>query len=399
MNPWQEMKRALDEMEAADLRRRPMTLESACGPYVAIGGRRVLCLCSNDYLGLANDPAVKAAAIEAIGRWGVGAGASRLVSGTSRLHVELERRLAAFKGAEAAVLANTGYVANHLAITALAGAGDLILGDKLNHASIVDAAMFSGARYRTYPHGSLERLQGLLVRHRGKHRRCLIVTDSLFSMDGDVAPLREMAELKKRFDAQLLIDEAHATGVLGNGGKGAAELLGVEEDIDVTVGTLSKAVGALGGFIAGPEVLIDTIRNAGRAYVFTTALPPAICAAAIAALEIIRNEPQRRQRLLRMAENLRQRLNRAGLDTGESVSQIIPILIGRAGDAVRASQGLFEQGFFVPAIRPPTVPRGTSRLRVSLSAVHDQNDLDRFAKAVSPLLPGEGRPQADRPGV
>jgi len=373
------MKAALDALGAADLLRAPAVVESACGPKVVVAGRQVVCLCGNDYLGLACDPAVKAAASEAIGQWGVGAGASRLVSGTTTLHVELERRLADFKGAEAAIVTPTGWMANHVAIHALAGAGDLILSDKLNHASIIDAAMSSGARVRTYAHRDVRRAEALLERHRREHRRCLIVTDSLFSMDGDFAPLGELVELKNRHDAMLLIDEAHATGVFGEHGRGVAELLGVERDIDATVGTLSKAIGALGGFVAGPRALIETICNTGRAFMFTTALPPALCAAAMAAIQIIRDEPRRRSDLLQLAQVLRLRLSGAGFQIGNSVSQIIPVIIGGAPEAVRVSKALLEEGFLVPAIRPPTVPKGSSRLRVSLSAKHEQDDLRRFA--------------------
>jgi len=398
---WQDMQAHLDALAAAGLIRRPCVVESASGPRVVIGGREVVCLCGNDYLGLANDPAVKAAAVEAVGKFGVGAGASRLVSGTSGLHVELERRLAAFKGSESAVVTPTGYMANHVAIHALAGRKDMILCDKLNHASIIDAALACGARVRTYGHCDAARLKTLLERHRGQHRRCLIVTDSLFSMDGDLAPLAEIVRLKKLFDAQLLVDEAHATGVLGEHGRGAGELLGVEREIDATVGTLSKALGAMGGFVAGPGVLIETIRNAGRAFMYTTALPPAICAAAIQALEIVQKEPQRRRKLLEMSRNVRERLGALNgfcdarqtassdpgpvAEKGESsriATQIIPVIIGDATKALEVSGRLLEAGFLVPAIRPPTVPKGTSRLRVSLSAAHERADLDRFVETL-----------------
>ena len=377
------MQSALGDLEAAGLLRTPAVVADACGPRTSVDGREVVCLCSNDYLALANDPAVRAATIEAIERWGVGAGASRLVSGTTDLHVKLETRLAAFKNAPAAVVTPTGWMANHAAIHALTGSGDLIICDKLNHASILDAATSSGARVRTFPHRRVDRLEQLLARHRSRHRRCLIVTDSLFSMDGDLAPLRQIVELKSHFDAQLLIDEAHATGVFGADGRGVAEAMGVEDQIDATVGTLSKAFGSLGGFVAGPKVLIDTIRNTGRAFIYTTAPPPALCAGAIKALEIIEHEPHRRTALLAKAGELRSQLTRMGTDTGNSQSQIIPVIVGSADTTVRLSQRLLERGFFVPAIRPPTVPRGTARLRVSLSSAHDPDDLAAFADALS----------------
>ena len=383
------MQKHLEELARADLLRQEKVLQSPAGPTVSIAGRNVVCLCANDYLGLANDPAVQAAAIEAIRRWGVGAAASRLVSGTSYLHVQLQEALARFKQTESAIVTSTGWAANQVAIHALAGSGDLILCDKLNHASIIDAALSSAARVRTYGHCDLGRLEDLLKRHRGDHRRCLIVTDSLFSMDGDLAPLRELAELKQRYDAQLLIDEAHATGVLGDAGRGAAELLGVEGQVDAVVGTLSKAIGAMGGFVAGPQVLIDTIRNSGRPYVYTTAIAPALCGAALAALQIIQTQPQRRTKLLAMAGRLRDALQKAGFDLGQSNSQIIPVMVGEAGQAVRMSRCLLEAGFFVPAIRPPTVPKGKSRLRVSLSSAPDERDLDGFVRTIRQLRTAE----------
>jgi len=382
------MRAALADLESADLLRRPAVIESACGARVTVGGREVVCLCGNDYLGLAGDPAVREAAIQAVRKWGVGAGASRLVSGTTSLHAELEGRLGLFKGTEAAIVTPTGWMANLVAIHALAGKGDLILCDKLDHASILDAALSSGAAVRTFAHRDVDRLEALLGRLRSRHRRCLIVTDSLFSMDGDLAPLGKLVETKERFDAQLLIDEAHATGVLGAGGRGAAELLGVEARIDATVGTLSKAVGALGGFVAGPGVLIETIRNTGRAFIFTTALPPALCAAALKALEIIETQPQRRRRVLELAEGLRADLHAGGLSTLDSTAQIIPVVIARAGEALRFSRQLLEAGFLVPAIRPPTVPRGASRLRVSLCAAHQASDLERFVAALAEAARG-----------
>lgn len=376
------MAEALDALAAADLLRRPVVVDSAVGPQIRLDGRDVICLCSNDYLSLAADPAVRDSAIRAVEKWGVGAGASRLISGTTRLHAELEGALAAFKGTAAAVVTTTGWMANHAALAVLAGAGDLVLCDKLNHASILDAAAACGATMRTFGHRDAGRLAKLLDRLRGRYRRCVIATDSLFSMDGDLAPLSELVELKRRYDALLMIDEAHATGVLGANGRGAAELAGVEEQIDVTVGTLSKALGALGGFVAGTRELIDTITNTARAYVYTTALPPALCAAAAEALRIVQTQPQRRQRVLELAGKLRDRLHEAGFDTGDSVSQIIPIVIGSPTEALRISHRLLEAGFLVPAIRPPTVPRGRSRLRVSLCAAHQASDLERFVAAL-----------------
>jgi 8-amino-7-oxononanoate synthase len=388
MGIWDDMQRALEEAGASGLRRRLREVESPCGPRIRLEGREAVCLSSNDYLGLAADERVKRAAVEAVGLWGLGAGASRLLSGTTPLHRRLEAELAALKGAEAALVLPTGWMANAVAVHALAGRGDLVLCDKLSHASLLDAAASSGATLRTFPHRDLRRAGDLLDRLRARHRRCLLATDSLFSMDGDLAPLADLCDLKDRYDALLLVDEAHATGVLGERGAGAAEMLGVQSRVDASVGTLSKALGALGGFVAGRGVLIDTIINSGREFIFTTALPAAICAAALEALVIVRREPLRRRRLLELAEILRRRLRAIGVSTGESVSQIIPILVGEAAEAARWGRRLLEEGFFVPAIRPPSVPRGASRLRVSLRCDHDQNDLDRFAEAVGRATKG-----------
>lgn len=387
MSIWDDMSAELERMAAAGLLRRPVTLESAIGPRVRLDGREVVCLCSNDYLCLADDPEVKQAAAEAVATWGVGSGASRLVCGTSTVHRELERRLAHFKHAQDAVVTSTGWMANAAAVRTLAGAGDLVLCDKLNHASILDAARSSGAQMRTYPHRDMGRLAAMLGRRRSQYCRCLIVTDSLFSMDGDLAPLRELVELKKRFDAQLLIDEAHATGVLGENGRGAAELLGVEGEIDATVGTLSKALGCLGGFVAGPAPLIDLIRNTARPYIYTTAPPAALCAAAVRALEIVQSQPQRRRTVLARGELLRSLLRGAGISTLDSCSQIVPVVVGEAGAAVELSRRLLDAGFLVPAIRPPTVAPGTSRLRISLCSGHEDADVKRLVAALGACLP------------
>jgi 8-amino-7-oxononanoate synthase len=313
----------------------------------------------------------------------VGAGASRLVCGTTTAHIDLQDALARFKKAEAAIVTSTGWQANACALSVLVREGDLVLSDKLNHASILDAARHSGATLRTYPHNDTRRLVSLLDKLRPNHRRCVIVTDGLFSMDGDVAPLAELVEVKKRYDAVLMVDDAHATGVLGANGRGSAELAGVEGDVDVTVGTLSKALGGLGGFVAGPRVLIEMIFNVARPFIYTTAPPPAMCVAAAKALEIVQREPQRRAICLANAEGLRRALRSAGLDVGASSTQIIPIIIGDTDKALSLSRRCFEAGFLVPAIRPPTVPPNSSRLRVTVMATHDWKDLARFAAVVA----------------
>ncbi len=381
-----DLQAVLDDLAARQLLRSPAVLSSPVGPAVTVDGRELVCFCSNDYLGLAGDETVKAAAIEAIEQWGVGAGASRLVCGTTDLHRRLEGRLAQFKQTEAALVTSTGWMANQAAISALAGAGDLILCDKLDHASILDAARSSGAVMRTYTHRDIERLERLLRRHRGEHKRCLIVTDSVFSMDGDLAPLNELVALKRRYDARLLIDEAHATGVLGESGRGAAELLGVEDGIDAVVGTLSKALGGLGGFIAGPGAFIDVLRSTSRPYIYTTAPPASLAVASLESLRIIREEPQRRTYLLQLADWLRCELAQRGLNTLGSASQIIPVLIGPAEKALAIAAQLLDAGFLIPAIRPPTVPPNTSRLRISLSSAHTQEDLAPLPDLLKQLI-------------
>ncbi len=388
MDKMQNIRKKLDELQAADLIRKPITLESAAGASVASGGRELLCFSSNDYLGLANDPAVRAESRDALSKWGLGSGASRLICGTMEPHVQLERALAKFECCEAVAVTTTGWLANHAAIGALAGPGDLVLCDKLNHASIIDAIAACGARLRTYRHCDAEHLREILGKHRSQYRQCLITTDSLFSMDGDLAPLVEIAKLKRKYDAMLMIDEAHATGAWGKTGRGIAELLGVETDVDVTVGTLSKAIGALGGFVAGSAELIELIRNTARPYIYTTALPPAICAAACKSLEIIRDEPARREKLQASAKYLRETLAQAGLNTLNSTSQIIPVVIGSAAQAQAVSQELLACGFLIPAIRPPTVRPGSSRLRISISAKHTQANLTSLAKTLVGLLTG-----------
>jgi 8-amino-7-oxononanoate synthase len=385
MTLWQDMQTALDELARGGMLRRPTIVEAADGGCVSVNGRRCVCLCSNDYLGLSKDPRVVRAAAEALGQWGLGAGASRLVSGSTALHLELERRLADFfsyNHPAGALATSAGWMANHVAVHGLVGIGDMVLCDKLNHASLLDACLSSGARVRTYPHGDMDRLRRLLATHRADHRRCLIATDSLFSMDGDLAPLAEIAELKRAFDAQLLVDEAHALGVLGPGGRGAAEMLALGDAVDVTVGTMSKALGAVGGFVTGPQVYIDYLRNTARPYIYTTALPPALCAGAVAALEIVQLEPARREKLAELGAVLRRSLVARGAVVPPSARwQIVPLVIGPAASAVRVSAALLEAGFMVPAIRPPTVPRNTSRLRVSLCALHGVEDIEAFAAA------------------
>lgn len=370
-----ELQQELDLIKAQGLYRAPRLIESAQGPRIDIAGREYICACSNNYLGLASHPAVKEAAREAIARYGWGGGASRLVSGTMRLHAELEETIAGFKKTEAAIVFPSGYMANVGAIGALAGREDTVIVDKLDHASIVDGCRLSGARMRAYPHVNMDRLEDIL-KASGDSRRRLIVTDGIFSMDGDLAPLREIAGLARRYGAWLMVDEAHATGVLGEGGRGAAELLDAEDSVDISMGTLSKALGGSGGYVAGPAALIDLLRNRARSFIYTTAPPPAVCAAGIAAVGIVRRSSDLRKTLLARADRLRRGLNALGFDTMRSGHHIVPLLVGETGAAAKFSSRLFQKNVLVPAIRPPTVPRGTSRLRFTLMATHSEADVD-----------------------
>jgi 8-amino-7-oxononanoate synthase len=343
---------------------------------------------SNDYLGLAADPRLGAAVEEAIRTDGWGSGASPLVTGYAERHRLLERRLAEFEGSEAALLFTSGFVANLGTVAALVGPGDTVFADRHNHASLLDGCRLSRADVRIYPHSDWRRLEGLLSR-RGKGRR-LIVTDSLFSMDGDLAPLAELAGLAERYGAMLMIDEAHATGIFGPGGRGVAEHLGLDARIPVRVGTLSKALGSIGGFVVGSRSLIQWLIHRARPYVFSTAAPAAAAAAAVAALDIVGGQPQRRRQLLADAQSLRAALAGQGWDVGLSASQIIPLIVGSAERAMALSAALADRGLLVPAIRPPTVAEGQSRLRISLTYAHTAEMKTELVGALGELAAGSG---------
>jgi 8-amino-7-oxononanoate synthase len=377
----------LDALAAQGLRRRLRRIDSAQGPRMVMDGREVCCFSSNNYLGMANHPQVVTAVRDAVERWGWGASASRLVTGHMLPHEQLEARLAAFKHTEAALVCSTGYQANLAAIRGIAGKGDVVFVDKLNHASIIDACRGSGSVLRVFPHRDYAKLERLLERS-GSYGRRVIVTDSLFSMDGDFADLPRLVELKRKYDALLCVDEAHATGVLGEHGRGLAEAAGVEGEIDVVVGTLSKALGGIGGFVAARGEIIEWLINTAGAFIYTTALPPAACAAAMAALDVVEREPQRRRHLLQLACYLRRELGEAlKLNIGGSESQIVPLVVGDTNEAVRLADALTNDGLLVLPIRPPTVPHGTARLRISLSCDHQQADLDRLITALDRHFP------------
>lgn len=339
---------------------------------------------SNDYLGLANDPRLTAATIDAAKAEGFGAGASPLITGHSTSHAQLERQLAEFEGTEAALAFTSGFAANLGTVSALVDRGDAIFADAKNHASLIDGCRLSRADVHIYRHADVDHLAELL-RSASHYRRRLIATDSLFSMDGDLAPLVDLAELAERSSAMLMVDEAHATGVFGKLGRGVAEHLGVESAVHVRMGTLSKALGSAGGFVVGRRSLIEWLVNRARSYVFSTAFPPAVAAASVAALKIVREEPSRRQELLTRAAAMREQLRRQGWHTGNATSQIIPVFIGQPDRTMQLAAKLREMGLLVPGIRPPSVPDGESLLRISLCWTHTPEMIDRLTAALASL--------------
>jgi 8-amino-7-oxononanoate synthase len=369
----------LDELHSAGLHRRLRLVDSPQGPRVVLDGNEVLLLCSNNYLGLADHPRVRQAAAEAAERWGAGAGASRLVSGNLALHHKLEAWLAEFKGTEAALLFGSGYLANIGTVTALAGRGEVVFSDELNHASIIDGCRLSRAETFVYRHRDLEHLSWGL--RRAGDRAALIVTDGVFSMDGDVAPLPGLVELARSHGCMLVVDEAHGTGTLGPDGRGAVAEAGLTGEVDVIVGTLGKALGSYGAYVcAGPQI-IDLLVNTARPFIFSTAPPPPAVGAALASLSLLAARPGLVDQVRRNGEALREGLAEAGLDTGPSRTQIVPVIVGEAHRAVELCERVLEQRIFAQAIRPPTVSEGTSRLRLAVMANHRADEL-RGAAAV-----------------
>jgi len=378
----EQLSQELAALETQALRRRLQVLEEVLpGGRVRLEGRVLLNLSSNDYLGLAQDPRLINAAQAAAARWGTGAGASRLVVGHLALHEAVEAHLAAFKGTQAAVIFSTGYMANLGVISALVAPGDTVFCDRLNHASIYDGIKLSGATLHRFPHRDLNWLEELLRKYQDARRR-LIITDSVFSVDGDLAPLAELVALKERYGAALMIDEAHATGVLGARGAGLAEALGLTDRVEIHMGTFSKALGSLGGYVAGDRRLIDYLHNRARSFIYSTALAPPVLGAIEAALEIVAREPQRRAYLLEESEKFRRGLMSAGLDTLGSETQIVPVLVGDNGRTLEFAALLRQQGLMAVGLRPPTVPPGRARVRFSLSAAHAREDLRRALETI-----------------
>jgi 8-amino-7-oxononanoate synthase len=373
-----EIEARLEELKALGLHRRTRLINGPQGPHVLLDGKPVVLLCSNNYLGLADHPRVRAAAAEAAMRWGVGAGASRLVSGTMTIHRRLEERLAAFKRREAALLFGSGYLANAGVIAALARPGDVVFSDALNHASIIDGCRLSRAEVFVYDHCDVDHLEWGIEHAEG--RGALIVTDGVFSMDGDVAPLAEIAEVAAEHRLRVLVDEAHGTGALGPGGRGAVAEAGLEDEVDVIMGTLGKALGSYGAFVACDQTMARYLVNAARTFIFSTALPPPTVAGALAALELLEERPRRVERLATNATVLRAELEREGFDLQGSRTQIIPLIVGEAELALRICEAALERGVFAQAIRPPTVPPMTSRLRLAVMASHREEELRSAAR-------------------
>lgn len=373
---------ALEELAAEGLLRHRRVMHLLPSGQCEVRSRRVIDFASNDYLNLARDPRVAAAAVEAIAESGVGARASALVCGRTQWHEQLERQIASFEDQPDALLFPTGMAANMGTIAALCGADDLILCDRFNHASLIDGCRLSRANVRVYRHDDLPTLERELAKG-GASRRRWIVSDSVFSMEGDTAPLPEICDLAERYGAAVMVDEAHATGVFGEHGRGACEAMGVENRVAVRIGTLSKAIGTQGGFVAGSLDLINFLWNKARSQVYSTALSPAICAAATAAIRIVTAEPTRRTRLLDASQFLRDQLTAVGISTiPGSVGPIVPIVLHDPLAAVALAAKLEERGFLVGAIRPPTVPRDTSRLRIVVTTAHQDEDLVRLALAI-----------------
>jgi 8-amino-7-oxononanoate synthase len=377
-------------LEEQHLLRHLRMIESATGPVVTIAGKSVILMASNDYLGLATHPALKQAAIEATERFGVGSGASRLISGTLPPHHELEIALAEFKRTDAALVFSSGYSANVGLIPALIDSSGLILADRLSHASLIDGSRLSGAEFRVFRHGDMRQLQALLNR-RSIRRETLIVTEGIFSMDGDAAPLIEMAALAERYGARLLVDDAHGTGVMGRTGRGTLEYFGAESKIPFHMGTLSKAFGTSGAYVVGPASLIHYLLNRARPMMFSTAPPPATAAAAVAAIRVLQSEPQRLARLWNNQRYFLEGLRKLEFHFTPTVSPIIPVVIGSAHTADTFSKRLLELGVYAPAIRPPTVPKDTSRIRTTVTSEHTREQLNQVLAAFA-----QARLESDR---
>jgi glycine C-acetyltransferase len=376
-----------DEMNALQeqgLRINIRTIGSACGSWMIVDGKRVLNFCTNNYLGLANDPRLKAAAQKAIDAWGVGPAAVRSIAGTLELHREFERRIAAFKGVEDALYVQSGFCANQAAISPMVGKDDVIFTDQLNHASIIDGCRLSSAKILIYEHCDVVDAERVIKENVGNYRRALLVTDGVFSMDGDIAPLDKLYEVCEKYGVITMVDDAHGEGVVGRGGRGIVDHFGLHGKFDLEIGTLSKAFGVMGGVIAGRKIVVDWIRQRARPFLFSSAVTPADTAACLAAVDLLEKSTELVDALWENTHYLKTEITRLGFDTGVSTTPITPIMLGEAPLAQQFSRALFDNGVFAMAIGFPTVPKGKARIRVMNSAAHSREDLDRglqvFAK-------------------
>jgi glycine C-acetyltransferase/8-amino-7-oxononanoate synthase len=372
----------LEEWEKKGLRRVLRRVEGVEGGRICIGGKWYLHLGSNDYLGMSQHPKVLAAVEEANRRYGTGARSARFIAGNLPPHEALEEELARFKQAEACLIFSSGYAAGLGVVSALVGAKDLVLADRLDHACLVDGCRLSGATFRVYPHKDADRVEEILKHRRMRYRHVLIVTEGIFSMDGDLAPLDRLADLARRYEAWLLVDDAHGTGVFGASGRGTLEHCGVFPEGILQLGTLSKALGSVGGYLAGPKVVVEFLRQRARPFVYSTALPPACAAGALEALKVIQSEPVWRQRLWQNVEFWRSGLNELGQAVLPSIGPIVPLWTGSVEETMALAQAWWEAGVFAPGIRPPTVPADAGRVRTSLTALHTQQDLEAALQAL-----------------
>ncbi len=376
------LKEQLEELERAGTALHPRVLEAEQRARTRFDSRDVINLASNNYLGLAAHPRLKQAASRAAAELGAGSGAVRTIAGTMSLHADLERRFAAFKGAEAALMFQSGFTANAGTVAAILTKEDVIVSDQLNHASIIDGARLSKAEIKVFPHKEVGAADELLSETKGPGRRQLLITDGVFSMDGDIAPLPDLVQVAEKHEAIMMIDDAHASGVLGKGGKGTVSHFGLDPSrIDVQVGTLSKAIGVMGGFIAGREHLIQWLVNRGRPFLFSTSAPPAVTAACIAALDVMEEEPERIDRVWERTRFFKKGLHDMGFDTGDSETPITPVIAGDEVKAVELSSLLWEEGVFTPAIVYPTVAKGRARVRTIVTADHTEEDLSEALDA------------------
>lgn len=366
----------INNLKESGLYNRIRTLSSPQGPWLIVDGKRALNFCSNNYLGLANHPKLVQAAKEAVEKYGVGPAAVRTIAGTMDLHVQLEERLAAFKGVEAAITFQSGFNANLGTIPALVGKGDVIFSDELNHASIIDGCRLSGAQIVRYNHCDVADLEKALREQRASYPRALVVTDGVFSMDGDIAPLDKIYEVCQKYDVILMVDDAHGEGVLGRGGRGIVDHFGLHGKVDIEVGTLSKAFGVVGGAVAGNPFVVEWLRQRGRPFLFSSAMTVPDTAACLAALDILEQSTELVDKLWENTRYFKGEMKRLGFNTGNSVTPITPVMLGEAPLAQEFSRQLFENGVFAMAIGFPTVPRGKARIRVMISAAHTKEDLD-----------------------